>query len=140
MPQNQSINTNGSPCREMLLTKAGRGYNTKYLISRIVTTTRKRSLGQGNVFMGVCLSTERRGMPTGGSASRGVYLGFCIQWGSAWGVCIQGVCQVWAEPPPRTRKASSTHPTGMLSCSRINLICYKFCNFARIVLERRNFV
>ena len=50
----------------MLLTKAGRGYNTKYLISRIVTTTRKRSLEQGNVFTGVCLSTERRGMPTGG--------------------------------------------------------------------------
>ena len=51
-------------------------------MQKFLFTARKRSLGQGNIFTGVCLSTGRGvGFPaciachmTGGSASRGVCL------------------------------------------------------------------
>ena len=46
----------------------------------------------GSASRGVCL--QEGGLPKGGSASK----------------------SGWADPPPQIRKASSTHPTGMLSC------------------------
>ena len=62
----------------------------------------RRSLGQGNVFTGVCVCPQgegvclQGGLPRGGSAPSGVWLG---------GVHPRGI-----------RKVSGTHPTGMLSC------------------------
>ena len=64
-------------------------------------TTRKQSLGQGNVFTGVFLSTERGGVPTGG-------LHVCIQWGlPTKGVCL-GVCierRGWVDLPELEKRA-----------------------------------
>ena len=60
-------------------------------------------------------SVSRRGLHPGGSAYREV----CIQ-----GVCLQGDLYrggVGLIPPAGTRKAGSTHPTGMLSCMNIFL-------------------
>ena len=64
-------------------------------VERFLFTARKRSLGQGNMFTGVCLST-------GGMHGPGVH--------------GPGVC-VWRRPPPPTATgAGGTHPTGMHSC------------------------
>ena len=67
------------------------------ITSKKIFTARKRSLGQSNVFIGACLSTRGGSVPTWGSAS-----GVCLEglpqggpacWGGALhlGVCIQGV-------------------------------------------------
>ena len=64
-------------------------------------TARERSLGQGNMFIGVCLSTGR-GLCPGGSLSRGI---------SVQG----GLCH--RDPPSRYgERAGGTHPTEMHSC------------------------
>ena len=99
-------------------------------------------MGQGNVFTGVCLSTNRsayrgvciqgvstyRGcLPTGGFCIRGggVCLqgqsesggwGFCILAGLPRDFCIRTDGGLGRSPTPETRKAGGTHPTGMLSC------------------------
>ena len=74
---------------------------------RFIFTTRKRSLGQGNIFISICHSVPGwgGGFPTciTGHMTRGVCIQevcisglVCFQ-----GVCIQGVCIQggWAEPP-----------------------------------------
>ena len=84
----------------------------------------KRSLGQGNVFTGVCLSTgEGVGFPacitghmTGGGRSASGGEGVCIQ--GEGGLHPEGVGQT---PPTGTRKAAGTHPNGMFSC--LNMLC-----------------
>ena len=58
---------------------------------------------QGNVFTTVCLFTEAVCLQQGRSAYRGKRVCLCGGGGLA-------------EPPPRTRKAGTMHPTGMLSC------------------------
>ena len=74
----------------------------------VVITARKRSLGQGNVFTGVCLSTgagvgfaacvtgHTTSIRWGGGGGRAAGFPACItgHMTSIWGVCIQGVC-VW---------------------------------------------
>ena len=93
---------------------------------RLIVTARKWRLGQGNVFTGVCLSTEggwlhsmhhRSHDQGGGSASRGVGLHGGLRPGG------------WANPLPRDtwdttgygQQAGGTHPTGINSCCRIYL-------------------
>ena len=66
-----------------------------------VTTARKRSLGQGNMFTGVCLSTGVGAWSRGGAWTR-------------MGVPGPGGCLV--ETPRTATAASGTHPTGMHSC------------------------
>ena len=58
-----------------------------------IITARKRSLGQGNMFTGVCLST-----------------GGCLVWG------VSGLGGVPGEAPPMATAAGGTQPTGMHSC------------------------
>ena len=62
-------------------------------------TAHKRSLGQGNMFTGVCLST--------GVSSRGGVPG------PRGGACCRGVP---GGDPPTATAAGGTHPTGMHSC------------------------
>ena len=107
-------------------------------ITYLLVTARKRSLGQGNMFTGVCLST-------GGILDWGVWSGGYRSWGvPAPGgcACSQGVwsqrvpapggssprgrgcllsgglvpegCLV--ETPTTATAAGGTHPTGMHSC------------------------
>ena len=79
--------------------------------------------------MGVCLqggaSASRGKSAFGASASGGLHPGGSANMGVRQipRVCIygEGVCmrEVWADPLElETRKAGSTHPTGMLSCSK----------------------
>ena len=97
---------------------------------------------QGHAWQGVYMG----GMYGGGACVVGACgRGACMAGGK--GACVAGgVHGTWPCMPPLTLQdmvgqcTGSTHPTGMHSSSRINLICYKFFNFVRIVLERRNFV
>ena len=109
----------------------------------VLITTRKRSLGQGNVFTPMCHSVHRVRSPSGGSESRrsasgGVVLypggstsrgsesgGVCIRGGGSVsrGVYIQGGLHpggLSRLPPSDTmrysQQAGGTHPTGMHSC------------------------
>ena len=84
-----------------------------------IITARKRSLGQGNMFTSVYLST------VGGAKSRGVPGpgGGCLVPGDAWslGGCLvlggSGPGGPGGDPPPQTATAAGgTHPTGMHSC------------------------
>ena len=67
---------------------------------------------------GVCLQV---GLPTGGSASRGLPTGRLPTVGSASGrsVCLQGGLPTWGSgrppPSPGIGKMGGMHPTGMLS-------------------------
>ena len=69
------------------------------------------------MFLHLSVYPQGRRNSFGGSASRGrgCLQGVCIQGGEG-GVCMQGG---YPPPPPRTRKAGGTHPTGMLSCLAI---------------------
>ena len=72
----------------------------------------QRSLGQGNMFTGVCLST-------GGCLLRGVPAhGVPAPWGvpapGGVGSCSGGGCLV--ETPQTATAAGGTYPTGMHSC------------------------
>ena len=107
-----------------------------------VSTARKRSLGQGNVFTGVCLSTGGlcpsmhhrsldQGVCPGGSLSMGLCPVGSLPWG---GLCPGGLClgvsvqgglcpgrvsvreTPWTETHPVWSQAGSMHPTGMHSC------------------------
>ena len=103
-----------------------------------LVTTRKRSLGQGNIFIGVCQEFCSRGVPAPGgcvsapggvpgprgvSAPRGVprprreclVPGGCLLRGE--GVCSRGG-GAWWRPPRTATAAGGTHPTGMHSCCR----------------------
>ena len=90
-------------------------------------TARKRSLGQGYMFTGVCLSTGRGCLvrAEGGAWSRGDAWsrggagpreGGAWSWGGgAWsGGVWYGGCLV--ETPQTATAVGSTHPTGMHSC------------------------
>ena len=84
------------------------------LLVRPITAARKRSLGQGNMFTGVYLSTGGVPAPGEGSGSGvGACSGGCLLWGSApKGGCLTG-------EPPRKQTATvadGTHSTGMHSC------------------------
>ena len=89
---------------------------------QVLITARKRRLGQGNVFTCVCHSFHRGkgglhsgGLPLGrGSASRGL------------------------SSPPGTRKADSTHPTGMLSCSQWFHLLYRILTFTEYCTRKTN--
>ena len=62
---------------------------------------RKRSLGQGNMYTGVCLSTG----------------GWCmVPGGCAWSRGVHGPGGVPGGDPPTATAACGTHPTGMHSC------------------------
>ena len=77
---------------------------TRYLYYCIFTA-RKRSLGQGNMFPGVCLSTG--GFWSGGCLVPGGVPGP----GGAWSWGVPG-----GDPPGTATAAGSTHSTGMHSC------------------------
>ena len=92
-----------------------------------IITARKRSLGQGNMFTSVCLSTVRvpgpggclvlgvpgpGGLVLGGVPGPGGCLvpgGGCLVLGS---LAPRGL----VETPPMASAAGGTHPTGMHSC------------------------
>ena len=108
-----------------------------------IFTARKRSLGQGNIFTGVCLS---RGVSVWchflsgclvPSSFCGVSRGYLspVRYLSRKGLYPGGLCpggSPWqnpappAETPPVRWRAVGTHPTGMLSCYRIYLWQPKF--------------
>ena len=72
------------------------------------------------VFTGVCLSTGG-GVPTSLEGAGGIPIGrrrVCLQggMGSAYRGRGSAYSGGWADPP-QTRKAGSTYPTGMFSCS-----------------------
>ena len=73
-------------------------------------TARKRSLGKGNIFTGVCLSTggscPQGGLCPGGSLCPGEFQ-------SREGLCLG----VSVRETPVQLRAGGTHPTGMHSCS-----------------------
>ena len=97
-----------------------------------VITARKRSLGQGNMFTGVCLSTgggacsggflvpggacSGRVPGPGGCLVRGVYLlrGGLWSGGGVWSGG-SGLGGAWWRPPAMATAAGSMHPTGMHS-------------------------
>ena len=100
------------------------------LYAEMILTARKRSLGQGNIFTGICLSTGGRrhawqgSCMAGGMHHRGYAWprglawqggGACMAWGHAW----QGGMRVWRERDARAgemaTEAGGTHPTGMNS-------------------------
>ena len=83
--------------------------------SNSIVTTRKRSLGQGNVFTGICHSfCPQGGLHPGG----GLHLRGC----ASGGLHPEGVCLQWGlgRPCPSTtgynQQAGGTHPTGIHSC------------------------
>ena len=97
-----------------------------------VVTTCKQSLGQGNIFIGVCqeFCSQRGCLVLGGCLVPGgcLLLGGCLFWGGAWSRggsatrgCLLlggGVCS-WEVPsgdPATGTAAGGTHPTGMHSC------------------------
>ena len=74
------------------------------LNNAVFFTARKRSLGQGNMFTGVCLSTG--GCLLGGG-------------GPVWGAPSPGGCLLWGclmETPRWLLLRGGMHPTGMHSC------------------------
>ena len=92
----------------------------------IIFTARKRSLEQGNIFIGVCQEfcsqggglLRGEGVSTPGGVSSG---GGRVQGCLLRGCPVQGGYLV--EIPPTNTPAGGTHPTGMHSCV-INLIIH----------------
>ena len=79
----------------------------------VIITTRKRSLGQGNMFISVVSSI----LFTGGVWPRGRGVpgpGGCL----VWGVPAPGGWCLVEDPPPTATAADDTHPTGMHSCCK----------------------
>ena len=72
--------------------------------SGMIITARKRSLGQGNMFTGVCLSTG--GVPGPG--------GCLVLGGARW------------RPPRTATAAGGTQPTGMHSCFTFEITFHWF--------------
>ena len=94
-----------------------------------IFTARKRSLGQGNMFKGVCLSTGGclllgGCLVWGVSAQRVPGLGGLVQWGLGQrGVVQGGACSgrgCMVETPRMATAADGTHPAGMHSCLSLN--------------------
>ena len=82
-----------------------------------IFTARKRSLGQGNMFTGVYLSTG--GCLVLRGRGRGAWSwGFLVPGvpGSRWGCLVPGGLVL--ETPGTATAAGGTHPTGMHSCVR----------------------
>ena len=87
-----------------------------------VFTARKRSLGQGIVFTGLCLSTGGGGAWSCGvegvpAPGRGACSGGVPAPGGGWVPALGSL--VWGclvETPPTATAMGSTHPTGMHSC------------------------
>ena len=77
-----------------------------YAISILLITARKRSLGQGNMFTGVCLSTGVGACSWGGYMVQGVH--------APGGVHDPGGGLPGGDPSTATA-AGGTHPTGMHS-------------------------
>ena len=109
------------PTQEVVVSSPFNEYN--------IFTARKRSLGQGNMFKGVCLSTGGC-LLLGGAWSGGCLLRGCLVWG-AWssggwarGVWFRGVPApdggAWWRPPRMATAADGTHPAGMHSCLSLN--------------------
>ena len=120
------------------LVHRGLGAPLDPVVINLLITARNRSLGQGNTFTGVCLSTGGVHGPgvawsggcmvlggvhdPGGAWSQGVHgPGGCMVQGGAWswgvhgpGCMVPGGCMV--ETPPTATAAAGTHPTGMHSC------------------------
>ena len=76
------------------------------------------SIGEGGVGFPACITghmNRGRGSAPGGDCIQGmeVYIG---------GECLHGGGQSWVDPPAGTRKASGTHPTGMLPCSHVAFV------------------
>ena len=82
----------------------GHGLQSRQICSLI--TARKRSLEQGNMFTGVCLSTGGCLVP--GGLVRGVP-------GPGGGACSRRGGVAWWRHPRAATAAGSTHPTGMHS-------------------------
>ena len=81
----------------------------------LIITARKRSLGQGNIFLVVCQEFCSQGgcLLRGGDWSEG-----CMFWGgSALGGGAPGPGGPGGDPPQTATAAGSTHPTGMHSCT-----------------------
>ena len=82
----------------------------------VLITARKRSLGQGNMFTGMCLSTVGCGVGTGVPASRGDACSRrrgCRE-GGVWAgsACSQGGCLVWG------CLVETPHPSDSYYCGR----------------------
>ena len=105
-------------------------------------TARKRSLGQGNMFTGVCLSTRLVPGPGGAWSQRGACSEGCLllrgvagSWGlpALGGACSRGYLLrevgfrgVPGGDPLMVTGAGSTHPTGMHSCYTCFYACQLF--------------
>ena len=87
-----------------------------------LVTARKQSLGQGNMFTGVCLSTGGQCLVPGGGLV------------PAGGGGVPAPGGAWWRPPPTAIAASGTHPTGMHSCV---CACIKL-NIVPMVAQRRD--
>ena len=96
-----------------------------FVCSGPIFTTRKRSLGQGNVFTPVCHSVHMKG---GGFPT-------CITGHITWGEGLPPGGSAFRElgrPPPQDtwdtmgydQQAGSMHPTGMRSCFELSLFCF----------------
>ena len=97
---------------------------------RYIITARKRSLGQGNMFTDVCLSTGGVPGPRGSAAGGCLVKGGVCSGGCAWsrgvpgpggvGSCPRGVGSgprgVPDGSPGTATAAGSMHPTGMHFC------------------------
>ena len=89
-----------------------------------IFTARKRSLGQFNMFTGVCLSTGGGCLVRGGACSGGCSWGGVpgprwglLRGGGAWSPgSALGAGGVPGGDPPTATAADGTHPTGMHSC------------------------
>ena len=92
------------------------------LLTLILITARKRSLGQGNIFTPVCHSVHRGDL---------VREGGCL----VQGVPAPGVSGprggAWWRPPRTATAAGGTHPTGMHSCINSNVLL-KGCFFLKL--------
>ena len=74
-----------------------------HILSDSIVTACKQSLGQGNIFTGVCLSTG----------------GLCMMSLPVWlpgPIFLPGGLCRHMPPPPRIRKVRPSYPTGMPSC------------------------
>ena len=92
-------------------------------------TAHKRSLGQGNVFTGVCLFT------------RGVYA--CGEVLTTWGVCLRGVCiqrfgrrlqfaswgKGWSNPSPPPNQKSRRYASYWNTVLSVTQFVEQFLNF-----------
>ena len=94
----------------------------------IVITARKRSLGQGNIFIGVCQEFCSQGgcLLPGRCLLWGLSApGGCLLWGGvcSWGVLCCGGCLLLGVSTPRGVPGGDTPPWILLQAVRILLEC-----------------